>query len=92
LKKRYHIKIMGQDLSVVSDAEEEHVAKVVRYVNDKVEEIGRQTQHFNSLNIAILAALNIADEYFREKIAEEVAYRQLESRSERLINLINETA
>jgi len=90
LKKRYHIKVMGQDLSVVSDAEEEHVARVVRYVNDKIEEIGKQTKHFNSLNIAILTALNIADEYFREKIAEEDAYRQLESRSERLINMINE--
>jgi cell division protein ZapA len=83
---------MGQDLSVVSDAEEEHVAKVVQYVNDKVEEIGKQTNHFNSLNIAILAALNIADEYFRVKVAEETIHQQLESRSEKLISLINETA
>jgi len=92
LKKRYYIKVMGQDLSVVSDAEEEHVAKVVQYVNDKVEEIGKQTSHFNSLNIAILAALNIADEYFRVKVAEEIIHQQLESRSEKLISLINETA
>jgi len=83
---------MGQDLSVVSDAEEEHVAQVVQYVNDKVEEIGKQTNHFNSLNIAILAALNIADEYFRVKVAEETIHQQLESRSEKLISLINETA
>ena len=90
MKKRYHIKVMGQDLWVVSDAEEEHVAQVVRYVNDKVEEIGRQAKHFNSLNIAILAALNIADEFFRKKVAEETRYQQLESRSEQLINMINE--
>ncbi|MDI9571486.1 MAG: cell division protein ZapA [Pseudomonadota bacterium] len=90
MKKRYHIKVMGQDLSVVSDAEEEHVAQVVRYVNDKVEEIERQTKHFNSLNIAILTALNIADELFRKKVAEEARHRQLESRSERLIDMIEE--
>ena len=78
-------------MSVVSDAEEEHVAKVVQYVNDKVEEIGKHTGHFNSLNIAILAALNIADEYFKVKVAEETIHRQLESRSEKLISMINET-
>jgi cell division protein ZapA len=82
---------MGHDLSVVSDAEEEHVAKVVRYVNDKVDEIGKKTSHFDSLNIAILAALNIADEYFRARVAGEMVYQQLESRSEKLISLINET-
>jgi cell division protein ZapA (FtsZ GTPase activity inhibitor) len=43
------------------------------------------------LNIIILAALNIADEFFREKVAEETIYQQLESRSEKLISLINET-
>jgi cell division protein ZapA (FtsZ GTPase activity inhibitor) len=42
------------------------------------------------LNVAILAALNIADELFKSKAVEESKYHQLENRSERLINLINE--
>jgi cell division protein ZapA len=91
LKKRFHINLLGQELSVLSDSGDDHVARVVQYVNDKVDEIGKNTNNFNTLNVAILAALNIADEYFKSKSVEESRYNQLENRSERLIDLINET-
>jgi hypothetical protein len=42
------------------------------------------------LNIAILAALNIADEYLRVMGVKENVYSQLESRSEQMIDLIND--
>jgi cell division protein ZapA len=90
LKKRFHIRILGQELSVLSDSGDEHVANVVRYVNDKVEEIGKSSNNNNTLNVAILTALNIADEYIRVKRMEEDICSQLESRSEKLISLINE--
>jgi len=89
LKKRFHIKLLGQELSVLSDSGDDHVARVVEYVNDKVEEIRNNTNNFNTLNIVILAALNIADEYLKSKTIEDHRYNQLENRSERLINLIN---
>jgi len=90
LKKRFHIRILGQELSVSSDSGDEHVANVVKYVNDKVEEIGRSSNNYNILSVAILTALNIADEYIKVKGIEEDICSQLESRSEKLINLINE--
>ena len=90
LKKRFNIKILEQELSVVSDSGDEHVAKVVRYVNDKVEEIGKASSNINTLNIAILVALNIADEYFKCEEVNRSTYSQLESRSGELINLIDE--
>lgn len=90
MKKRFHIKLLGQELSVLSDSGDDHVAKVVKYVNDTLEEVRRSSNNFNSLNIAILTALNIADEYLKSKAVEESKYSQLENRSERLIDLINE--
>ena len=90
MKKRFQIKLLGQDLSVFSDSGDDHVAKVVKCVNDTVEEIERNSHNFNTLNIAILAALNIADEFIKSKAAEESKHDQLENRSERLIDLINE--
>ncbi len=74
---------------MLSDSGDDHVARVVEYVNEKVEEIRKNTNNFNTLNIAILAALNIADEYLTSKSIEEHRYNQLENRSERLIDLIN---
>jgi cell division protein ZapA len=90
LKKRFNVKILGQELSVVSDSGDEHVENVVRYINDKVEEIGKASSNINTLNVAILVALNIADEYFKFGEVNKGIYNQLESSSEELINLINE--
>ena len=39
MKKRYDIKILGQELAVLSDAEDEQVANVVQFVNEKMEDI-----------------------------------------------------
>jgi cell division protein ZapA len=90
LKKRFEVRMLGQDLSVISDSGDEHVENVIRYVSEKVEEAGKAAGSKNALNIAILAALNIADEYLRMKGVKENIYSQLESRSEQLIHLIND--
>ena len=90
MKKRFEVRILGQELSVVSDSGDEHVAEVIRFVSDKVEEAGKAAGSKNALNIAILAALNIADEYLRMMGAKENIYSQLESRSEQMIHLIND--
>ncbi len=90
MKKRYHIKILGQELSVLSEAGDEHVAKVVEYVNNKAKEFGDTRGNVNTMNLAILIALNVADEYLSVKGVSEEIYDQLGSRSEQLIHLINE--
>jgi cell division protein ZapA len=89
LKKRFEVMILGQELSLTSDSGDEHVSSVIRFVNGKVEEALRATGSKNALNIAILTALNIADEYLRTTGAKENRYSQLESRAEQLIHLIN---
>ena len=90
MKKRFEVRILGQDLSVISDSGDEHVENVIRYVSEKVEEAGKISGSKNALNIAILAALNIADEYLRMMGVKENIYSQLENRSEQLIHLIND--
>ena len=88
--KTFNISILGQKLSVLSDAGDEHVAYVVKYVDDKVKEVENISGNINTLNVAILTALNIADEYIKYKETKEDICNQLESRSEKLISLINE--
>ena len=90
LDKSFNISILGQELSVLSDSGDEHVASVVKYVNDKIKQAGNISANASTLNVAILAALNIADEYIKFKVTKEDICNQLESRSERLIDLIDE--
>jgi cell division protein ZapA len=91
LKKRFDVVILGQELSVISDSGDKHVADVIKCVSDKVDEAAKNAGGKNVLNIAILAALNIADEYLQMRTAMGEAYSQLESRSEQLVHLINDT-
>jgi cell division protein ZapA len=89
LKTRFEVRILGQELSVISDSGDEHVASVIRYVSGKVEEAGKAPGR-DALHIAILAALNIADEYLQIMGAKEKDHNQLENRAEKLIHLIND--
>ncbi|MBW6485984.1 MAG: cell division protein ZapA [Syntrophobacterales bacterium] len=90
VNKRFEFNILGQQLSVVSDSGDEHVANVIRYVGSKVEEV-QKSAGSNTLTVAILAALNIADEYLQIAEKNEHIYENLESKAEQLIRSINET-
>jgi cell division protein ZapA len=83
--------ILGQELSVLSDAEDEHVANVVQFVNKKIEEVLQARDGLKTLNVAILAALNISEELLKLKGINRELCDQLESRAEKLIQLIEDT-
>jgi cell division protein ZapA len=90
LKKQYQIHILGQDLSVLSDSGDDHVAGVVQYVEDKVQQIRSAASSANTLNVAILVALNIADEYLKLTGTNKKMCDELVSRTENLICLIDD--
>jgi len=90
LKNSYNIRILGQEISVLSDSEDEQVAEVVQFLNKKMEEILRSGNGLKNLNVAILAALNISEEFLKLKGINRELCDQLESRSEKLIQLIED--
>jgi cell division protein ZapA len=90
LKNSHKITILGQELSVLSDSEDEQVANVVQFVNEKMEEVLRSGNGLKTLNVAILAALNISEEFLKLKGVNRDLCDQLESRSEKLIQLIED--
>ncbi len=87
--KSFEFDILGQKLSLVSDSGDEHVANVIRYVSAKIAEAGKSAGR-NTLSVAILAALNIADECLQITEKNEHIYNNLESKAEQLIRSINE--
>jgi cell division protein ZapA len=90
LKNSHKITILGQELSVLSDSEDEQVANVVQFVNEKMEEVLHSANGLKTLNVAILAALNISEEFLKLQGVNRDLCDQLESRSETLIQLIED--
>ncbi len=90
MKNSYNITILGQELSVISDSEDEQVAEVVQFLNKRVDAILHSGNGLKTLNVAILAALNVSEELLKLKRVNHELCDQLENRAEKLIQLIEE--
>ena len=88
MKKCYNINILGQELAVLSDADDEHVANVIQLVTEKMGEVLKSANNLKALDVAILAALNVAEDLLKLRGVNKELCDQLESRSEKLIQLI----
>ena len=83
------IKVFGQTYTVKTDAEEDHIQEVARYVNEKMEEVLKKTRSVSTLNVAILTALNIADDLLKEKEKRVALLKEIEMKSKDLAEKIN---
>jgi cell division protein ZapA len=59
------VDIQGQRYPIRSSLEPDYIAELARYVDEKVTAAAETTPSSDGLRLAILAALNIADELFR---------------------------
>ena len=62
------VEINGHRYPLRTDGDEEYVRSLAAYVDRKIREVSQSTPTVDSLKLAILAALNIADEYFQLKL------------------------
>ncbi|HTY53915.1 MAG TPA: cell division protein ZapA [Candidatus Binataceae bacterium] len=82
---RVKVEIMGQNLVVASDADDEWVKAVAEAVDAKIKSIQEASRAVNSIDVAILAALNFADEL--ERLKRE--HREITERIEMLTKRIS---
>ncbi|PYR27242.1 MAG: cell division protein ZapA [Acidobacteria bacterium] len=59
------VDILGQRYPIRSGLDPEYVARLATYVDEKMRAAAETTPTGDSLRLAVLAALNIADELFR---------------------------
>lgn len=76
MKNRVTVSIAGQDYTLVGAEEEQYVQKVAGHVDAKVREMLTEAK-VSLVDGAVLAAINVADEYFKEVEAAENLRRQL---------------
>ena len=61
------VNIYGNDYPIKGNTDVEYIRKVAKYVDKKMREVDKNISSESSLKVAILAALNITDELFRER-------------------------
>ena len=90
MKKALDVEILGQKFTISSDAEEAYMLKVAGYVDGKMQELMRSPKAVAKSNVAMLAALNIADEYYRLKDTHEAILTRLDQISKKLSTRLSE--
>jgi cell division protein ZapA len=59
------VEIHGQQYAIRSALDPAYVAELAAYVDEKMRLAARESPAGDTLKLAVLAALNVADEYFR---------------------------
>lgn len=59
------VKIFGSDYYVKADSDGDHVLEIAGIVDEKMREIDRQFHQPSSTRTAVLACMNLVDEYSR---------------------------
>jgi len=90
MKKALDVEILGQRITISSDAEEGYMLKVAGYVDDKMQELMQASKPVAKSNVAMLAALNIADEYHRLKDTHDAILQRLDQLSKKLSTTLTE--
>ena len=67
MKKVSELRIYGHRLTVKSEEGEEYLRAVEDYLNTKMEEVKENTKAVSTLDLALLAALNITGEVIKSK-------------------------
>ena len=83
------VEIHGQKYPVRSSLDAEYVVRLAAYVDERMRTAADSTASGDSLRIAVLAALNIADELFRCRDTTRVRDGRLAERAGELERLLD---
>lgn len=83
------IEVLGQRFNVVSDAEEARVREVAALLNERIETVRERFRRAQPDRLALMAALNLAEELLEEKARGEQLRRKVRERSVRLLASID---
>lgn len=72
-KRSVAVRIAGKEYRIKSDADEASLQRVARYVDETMERVRKGTGAVDSVEVALLTALNVARDLVEVREAREVA-------------------
>ena len=88
---RATVEIFGQRLGLRADGDAERLQEIARFVDSRMREVADRSSSVDTVKIAVLTALNIADELFQERETDQdVRQKRLEKQAERLVTKLDQ--
>ena len=82
------IQIYDQSYNVNADGNEEYLKELAAYVDGKMRFISESTHMVDSVKVAVLAALNVADEMFTMRKRQEALEGPLRERVQNCVSMV----
>ncbi len=91
-KRQLRIEVLGTSFTIQSSESPEQLARLSSYVKARIEEVKSRYAFADPLTVAVLAALNIADELFKTRDGRDTDSQgeEIENVAERLINRMDD--
>jgi len=89
LEKPVRVKILDHEYLIRGDEDEKQIQEIAEFVNDKFKEIRDNTEELSEKKTAILAAFNVASEYFQLKKERDNMILDIQRRAQSLNSQID---
>ncbi|MFL6278345.1 MAG: cell division protein ZapA [Blastocatellia bacterium] len=86
----YKVVIYNQTYNLRSDHDHGYIQDLAEYVDRRMNEIARATMTVDSLRVAILAALQIADDFFQARKELSATEEEIAERSAKYAELLDQ--
>ena len=88
---RATVEIFGQRLGLRADGDAARLEEIARFVDSRMREVADRSSSVDTVKIAVLTALNIADELYQERETDQdVRQKRLEKQAERLVEKLDQ--
>jgi cell division protein ZapA len=84
------VTIYGSQYTLRGEAATEYVEKVANFVDRKMHEVADNSTTMSTAKVAILTAINIADELFRERQKRHEALAMLDEKTGQIARLLDQ--
>ena len=88
-KQSVKVNIFGEDYPIKGDADTAYIQDVAGYVDQKMKEVSERMSNKLPLRVAVLAAMSITDELFKERDDKESKLLSVEERSQSLLEQLD---
>jgi len=89
-KEGVTVDIFGHEYKIRGDADPGYILEIAQYVDGKMKEVAHGAPAGSLTKIAILAALNIAEELFRERTEKQTFMQDVETSTRRMRRKLEE--
>lgn len=86
-KNRVAVRIGGKEYTLIGLESDDYIQKVASYIDKKLVEVQKKNPKLNSSMIAVLTAVNVADEFFKAVETEVAATEKLDKNMDEIDKL-----